>query len=393
MFLDFFLLLKSHGLPVTLKEHLVLLEALDKGLAEYSVDEFYHLSKTILIKKEQHLDRFDMLFGHYFQGMDLIPDELFREIPEDWLRKNLEKMLSEEEMAMIEAMGGLEALMERFKELLAEQQERHEGGNRWIGTGGTSPFGAYGFNPEGFRIGQEGSRMRRAVKVWDQRAFRNLDGNMELNTRNIKLALKRLRVFTREGAPDELDIDKTIRRTSDNAGLLELEMVPSKQNRVKVLLFFDIGGSMDDHVYLCEQLFSAAKHEFKNLEFYYFHNCLYEFVWKDNARRYSERIPTFELLNKYNRDYRVIVVGDASMSPYEIMYPGGSVEHYNDEAGVVWLQRLKDQYKHLIWLNPVPEELWKYTQSIGMLKDFFEDEMYPLTLEGLTKAMKSLKDL
>ncbi|MEM7040417.1 MAG: VWA domain-containing protein, partial [Bacteroidota bacterium] len=263
---------------------------------------------------------------------------------------------------------------------------------KWIGTGGTSPFGAYGFNPEGFRIGQSGSRHRKAVKVWDKREFRNLSGDVELNTRNIKMALRRLRIFTREGIADELDLDATIRKTSDNAGLLELEMVPSKQNRVKVLILFDIGGSMDDHIRTCEELFSAARHEFKHLEYYYFHNCLYESVWKDNRRRYGERIPTFDLLHKFNKDYRVIVVGDASMSPYEIMYAGGSVEHWNDEAGIVWLKRLKEKFPNTIWLNPVPKPHWRYTQSIGMLKEFFEDKMYPLTLEGLRDAMKTLKD-
>jgi uncharacterized protein with von Willebrand factor type A (vWA) domain len=391
MFLDFFLLLKSHGLPVTLKEHLVLLEALSKGLGGMKVEEFYYLSRTILIKREQHLDKFDMLFSHYFKDMELISDSVFAEIPEEWLRKNLELYLTEEEMAAIQAMGGPEALMERFKQLMAEQRERHEGGNKWIGTGGRSPFGANGYNPEGYRIGQEGSRHRSAVKVWDQRQFRNLADDVELNTRNMKMALRNLRVFTREGVAEELDLDATIRKTSDNAGLLELEMVPSRQNRVKVLLFLDIGGSMDDHIRTCEELFSAAKYEFKHLEYYYFHNCLYEYVWKDNHRRFSERIPTFEVLNKFNRDYRVIVVGDASMSPYEIMYPGGSVEHFNDEAGVVWLQRLREHYRRIAWLNPVPETHWKYTQSIVLLRDFFDQKMFPLTLEGLEKAMKHLR--
>ena len=391
MFIDFFLLLKSHGLPVTLKEHLVLLEALDKGLAAYKVEDFYQLARTILVKREQHLDRFDMLFGHYFKGMELIPDEVFQEIPAEWLRKNLEKFLSEEEMAELEAMGGLEKLLERFKELMAEQHERHEGGNKWIGTGGTSPFGAYGYNPEGFRIGQEGSRHRRAIKVWDQRQFRNLSGDVELNTRNIKVALRHLRVFTREGVADELDLDTTIRKTSENAGLLELEMVASRRNRVKVLLFLDIGGSMDDHIRTCEELFSAARHEFKHLEYYYFHNCLYESVWKDNHRRFSERVPFFDVLHKYNREYRVIIVGDASMSPYEIMYEGGSVEHFNDEAGAAWLQRLKDHFSRVVWLNPVPKRNWKYVQSIGMMKQIFDDRMFPLTLEGIKEAMKELK--
>lgn len=392
MFLDFFLLLKQSGLPVSIREYLTLLEAMQMGVGEFSVDDFYFLSRSILVKKEENLDRFDQLFGHYFKGMEYIPADQFREIPEDWLRKNLERMLSPEEMAQIEAMGGLDALMERFKELLKEQQERHEGGNKWIGTGGTSPFGAYGYNPEGFRIGQEGSRHRRAVKVWDQRQFRNLDGDIELNTRNIKLALKRLRIFTREGSRDELDMDGTIRKTCDNAGMLDLEMVPSKQNRVKVLLFFDIGGSMDDHIRECEELFSAARHEFKHLEYYYFHNCLYESVWKDNHRRHSERIPTWEVLNKYNRDYRVIFVGDASMSPYEIVYRGGSVEHFNDEPGVDWLRRILDHFPHCIWLNPVQEEYWHFTQSTLMINELWEDRMFPLTLTGLSDAMRTLKD-
>lgn len=391
MFIDFFLLLKANGLPVSIREHLTLLEALKIGEAEFSLEDFYHLSRATLIKKEQHFDRFDMLFGHYFKGMELIPNQALRDIPEDWLRKNLEKLLSEEEKAMIEAMGGIEALMERFRQLMEEQNERHEGGNRWIGTGGTSPFGAYGYNPEGFRIGQEGSRHRRAVKVWDKRQFRNLSDDVELNTRNIKLALRRLRIFTREGVADELDLETTVRKTSENAGLLELQMVPSKKNRVKVLLFFDIGGSMDDHIRECEELFSAARHEFKHMEYFYFHNCLYETVWKDNNRRYSDRLLTMEVLNKYNKDYRVIVVGDASMSPYEITYQGGSVEHYNDEPGLVWLQRLRKQFPHIVWLNPVPKEHWGYTQSIKMLEQLFEGEMFPLTIAGLTDAMKKLR--
>jgi uncharacterized protein with von Willebrand factor type A (vWA) domain len=391
MFLDFFLLLKSHGLPVSLREHLTLLEALDAGLGGYSVEEFYHLSRTILIKKEQHLDKFDKLFGQYFEGMDKVPFEIFREIPEDWLRKNMEKFLSEEEKAMIEAMGGLEALMDRFRELLKEQNERHEGGNKWIGTGGTSPFGANGYNPEGFRIGQEGSRNRRAIKVWDKREFRNLDGDVELNTRNIKVALRRLRLLTREGVEDELDLDSTLRKTSENAGMLDIQMVASKRNRVKVLIFFDIGGSMDDHIRECEELFSAARHEFKHLEYFYFHNCPYESLWKDNLRRYSDRTLTYEVLNKFNKDYRVIIVGDASMSPYEITSAGGSVEHFNEEPGLVWLQRLRAQFPKIVWLNPIPEDYWRYTQSIGMMREIMADKMYPLTLDGLTKAMRELK--
>ena len=390
MFLHFFLLLKENGLPVSIREYLDLLAVLEKGVGGMRVDDFYALSRTVLIKHEKYLDRFDVLFGHYFKGMELIPDDTFKDIPEDWLRKNMERFFSPEEMAAIEAMGGLDALMKRFKELMEEQKERHEGGNKWIGTGGTSPFGAYGYNPEGFRIGQESGRNRSAVKVWDKRDFRNLDDNMELNTRSMKMALRRLRVLTREGREEELDMDTTIRKTANNAGLLDLEMIPSKKNRVKVLLLLDVGGSMDDHISQCSQLFSAAKHEFKHLEFYYFHNCLYESVWKDNNRR-EKRIPTFELLHKYNRDYKVIFVGDASMSPYEIVYKGGSIEHWNDEPGITWLNRIKAQFLDMVWLNPIPKEWWSYTQSITMLKEFTEDRMFPLTLSGLTDAMKCLK--
>ena len=391
MFLDFFLLLKNHGLPVTMREHLVLLEALHKGLGGMRVEEFYHLARTILIKREQDLDRFDRIFGEYFEGLERVPFPIPREIPEDWLRKNFERFLTEEEKAEIEAMGGLDKLMERFQELLREQDERHEGGNRWIGTGGTSPFGANGYNPEGFRVGQVGSRNRRAVKVWDKRQFQNLDGDIELNTRNIKVALRRLRVLTREGLADELDLDTTLRKTSESGGILDIHMVPSRQNRVKVLLFFDIGGSMDDHIRVCEELFSAARHEFKHLEYYYFHNCLYESVWKDNERRFSDRIPTYDLLHKFNKDYRVIFVGDASMSPYEIISQGGSVEHWNEEAGMTWMRRVRDQFPTTVWLNPVPEEYWKYTQSIALIKELMGDAMYPLTLDGITRAMRTLR--
>ncbi len=391
MFIDFFLLLRTHGLPVSLKEFLAFLEALQHQLAGMEVQQFYFLARTILIKREQHLDKFDQLFSHYFKGTEYIPEPDLSSIPAEWLRKQMERFMTEEEKQMVEALGGWDKLMERFRELMEEQKERHQGGNKWIGTGGTSPFGAYGYNPEGYRIGQEGSRHRRAVKVWDQREFRNLDNDVELDTRNMKLALRRLRVFTREGVADELDLPGTIRKTSDNAGLLDLQMVPSKQNRVKVLIFFDIGGSMDDHIEQCERLFSAAKYEFKHLEYFYFHNCLYESVWKDNRRRHSNRIPTFEVLHKYNSDYRVIIVGDASMSPYEITYPGGSVEHYNDEPGHVWLSRLLERYPHTAWLNPVPTQLWRYTQSIGMLRELFEDRMYPLTLQGITDAMAAVR--
>lgn len=391
MFLDFFLLLKKDGLPVTLKEYLTLLEALSKEVIAYNVTDFYHLSRTILIKHEKYLDRFDVLFGHYFSGMELIPNNILAQIPEEWLRHNKFEDLTEEEKALIEAMGGLEALMEKFQELLNQQKERHEGGNTWIGTGGTSPYGANGYNPEGFRIGQGGSRHRRAVKVWEKRSFQNLSDNLELDTRNLKMALRRLRVFTREGTADELDIDSTIQNTCKNAGILDIEMIPSKENRVKVLVFFDVGGTMDEHVALCSRLFSAAKYEFKQLEYYYFHNCLYESVWKDNARR-EERIPTFEVLNKYNKDYKVIIIGDAYMSPYEILYAGGSVEHYNKEAGMVWLERLKVQYPYIVWLCPTNEYYWNVVDSARILREIFDNRMFPLTITGITQAMKALKD-
>ena len=392
MFLDFFLLLKNDGIPVTIKEYLTLLEALDEGIAEYSVDDFYYLSRTSLIKHEHHLDRFDLLFGYFFEGVEKIDTEEFMKIPEDWLRKSFVNALTDEEKELIKGMGGLDKLLERLKELMKEQKKRHQGGNKWIGTGGTSPFGAYGYNPEGIRIGQDESRHRRAVKVWDKREFKDLDDGVELQTRNMKMALRRLRILTREGTSEELDLDKTIDKTSRNAGYLEIEMVPAKKNNVKVLLFLDIGGSMDDHIELCSRLFSAAKYEFKHLEYYYFHNCLYEFVWKNNKRRWQEAIPTFEIFNKYNSDYKVIIVGDASMSPYELLYQNGSVEHNNDEAGFVWLDRLKSRYPDIVWLNPVPVPQWKYTESIGMVKQFMKDRMFPLTLSGLQKAIRALKD-
>ena len=391
MFLDFFLLLKNDGLPVTINEYLTLLEALGREIAEYNVDDFYYLSRSVLIKHEQHIDRFDVLFGRYFRGIETIDNEQFMKIPEEWLRRGMERILTEEDMALIKAMGGLDKLMERLKELMNEQKKRHAGGSKWIGTGGTSSFGAYGYNPEGIRIGQTESRNRRAVKVWDKREFKNLDDSVELSTRNMKMALKKLRLLTREGREEELDLDKTIEKTSKNAGVLELEMIPSRKNNVKVLLFLDVGGSMDDHIEICAQLFSAAKYEFKHLEYFYFHNCLYESVWRDNARRWDERIPTFEVLHKYNSDYKVILVGDASMSPYELMYTNGSVEHNNDEAGVTWLTRLKNQYPHMVWLNPVPVDYWRYTQSIQMLREFMENRMYPLTLAGIQDAIKVLK--
>ncbi len=391
MFLDFFFLLKKNGIPVSMHEYLTLLEALDEDLANMSVDDFYCLSRSIFIKHESHLDKFDQLFGEYFRNAEKKSGTTLGAIPEEWLRKNLERFLSEEEKKLIQSMGGLDKLMERFKQLMEEQKKRHEGGNKWIGTGGTSPFGANGYNPEGFRIGQDGSRNRSAVKVWDQRQFANLSDDEELDVRNLKLALKRLRVFTREGAEEELDIDDTIQRTCKNAGMLDIKMVPSERNRVKVLLFFDIGGSMDDHIETCAKMFTAARHEFRHLEYFYFHNCIYESVWKDNRRR-SERIPTFEVLHKYNRDYKVIIVGDAAMSPFEITHSGGSVEHHNDEPGIVWLQRLKENYPFLAWLNPNPEHGWDYFASTKIIREWTENRMFPLTVNGITECMKSLKD-
>ena len=392
MFLSFFYALRKNGIPVSLHEYLALMEALKQNIIQYNVEDFYGLSKAIFVKTEGHLDRFDKIFGEYFQGLDAIPDNFFEtEIPGDWLKKFFENDLSDEEREKLEKLGGLDALMDRFKELLEEQNEEHNGGNKWIGTGGTSPFGHSGYNPEGFRIGGQ-SRHRKAIKVWEKREFKNLDDSVELNTRNIKMILKRLRILTREGNPEELDLNGTIRKTSENAGMLDISMQASKKNRVKVLMLMDIGGSMDDHIALCEQLFSAAKWEFKHLEFFYFHNCLYESVWKNNRRRFNERTPTLELLHKYNRDYKVIFVGDAAMSPYEIFYRGGSVEHYNDEAGITWLRRIKDHFKDVIWINPTPEYEWEYYETVAALRNFTDNKMFPMTVDGLTKAMRSLKN-
>lgn len=393
MFLDFFLLLKKYGIPVSLREHLTLLEALKERVVEYSVDDFYALSRAVYVKHEQNLDRFDVLFGQFFKGIDRLPVEKLVAIPEEWLKKGLEdRIFSEEEKSIIEAMGGLEALLEKMKELLEKQDERHEGGDTWIGTQGTSPFGALGYNPEGIRIGQPKGSQGKAVKVWDKRFYKNLDDDVELDTRNMKIAMKRLRILTREGNPNELDLDNTIRKTSENAGILDIKMRPQEKNKVKVLMLFDIGGSMDSYIRLCEQLFSAAKYEFKHMEQYYFHNCLYESVWKDNRRRFDERIPTYEILNKYNSDYKLIFVGDATMASYEITTKHGSVEHYNEEAGITWLQRMKEHYPYFVWLNPTQPQYWGYTPSIKIIKEFAEDRMFPLTLNGLTQAMRALKD-
>ena len=393
MFLNFFYSLRQHGLPVSLHEYLSLMEALEKEVIGYRIDDFYALCKAILVKQEGHLDRFDRIFGQYFKGMEEIPDDFFlQKVPEEWMRQQLMNQLSEEEKAELKKLGGLDALIERFKELMKEQRERHAGGSKWIGTGGSSPFGAMGYNPEGFRIGSKSAGNRTAIKVWDRREFKNLDDQVELNTRNIKLALKRLRHFTREGLPTEIDLNDTIKKTSANAGMLDISLVPSKQNRVKVLLLMDVGGSMDDHVELCARLFSAARYEFKHLEYYYFHNCVYESLWKNNHRRYQENTPTLELLHKYNRDYKVVFVGDAAMSPYEIYYKGGSVEHYNDEAGISWLRRLSTHFSNLIWINPNPEYTWDYYESTAILREFTGMRMFPMTLDGLTRAMKCLKN-
>ncbi len=388
MLLDFFYALREAGLPVSLKEHLTLLEALQQRLAFASVDAFYHLARTVLVKDEKYYDRFDRVFAQYAHGIETSLEDLQTAIPEDWLRK--EKYLSEEEKQQLQTMGW-DKLMDTLRQRLEEQKERHQGGNKWIGTGGTSPFGAYGYNPEGIRIGQHESRHRRAVKVWDQREFRNFDDSVALGTRNIKVALRRLREFARDGAPEVLDLPATIAATARNAGLLDLQMVPELHNAVKVLVLFDVGGSMDDHIRVCEELFSAVRSEFKHLDYYYFHNCVYESVWQDNARRHTAKTATWDLIHTYGQDYKLIFVGDASMSPYEIILKGGSVEHMNPEPGEVWLRRLLEQFRHAVWLNPMPQEAWEYTQSIGMVGQLMQNRMYPLTLEGLEQAMRQLK--
>jgi len=390
MFVDLFLELRKARVPVSLREYLTLLEAVKLGIASYSVDEFYYLSRAALVKDERNIDKFDQVFGHVFKGLEYLSDIFgVEDIPEEWLKALAEKMLTEEEKAEIEALGGWEKLMETLKKRLEEQKGRHEGGNKWIGTAGTSPFGAYGYNPEGVRIGQEEGREGRAVKVWDKREFKNLDDSVEIGTRNIKVALRRLRRFAREGAPTELDLPDTIRATAKQ-GWLDIRMVPERHNAVKVLLFLDAGGSMDPHVRVCQELFSAARTEFKHLEYYYFHNCVYEAVWRDNRRRHAERIDTYQVLHTYPADYKVVFVGDASMSPYEIVYPGGSVEHFNPEPGEMWMRRLTQVYPKAVWLNPVPEKYWKYTPSIDMLSQLLEGRMFPLTLDGLDRAMREL---
>jgi uncharacterized protein with von Willebrand factor type A (vWA) domain len=386
----FFYMLREAGIPVSITEFLALLEALEARVITLSVDDFYFLSRTVLVKDERFYDRFDRVFAAHFKGLEELFEMLVAELPEEWLRRASELFLSEEEKARIEALGGWDALMETLRKRLEEQQGRHQGGSKWIGTGGTSPFGAYGYNPEGVRIGQDRSRHRRAVKVWDRREFANLDDSVELGTRNIKLALRRLRRFARQGAADQFDLAGTIDHTARNAGILDIRMVPERHNAVKVLLFLDVGGSMDDHVRICEELFSATRSEFKHLEHFYFHNFVYESVWKDNRRRHAERIPTLEVMRTYGPDYKLVFVGDATMSPYEILQPGGSIEHWNEEPGAAWLGRLLASYPRHVWLNPEPTDRWDWTPSVKLTRELVDDRMYPLTLKGLDEAMRAL---
>ncbi|MFG1394389.1 vWA domain-containing protein [Xanthobacter agilis] len=389
MFIAFFEALKAAGVPVSVREYLTLMEAMDRDLAGRQVETFYYLARASLVKDERHLDKFDQVFGHCFKGLEAAVGEEAHAIPAEWLRKLAEKHLTDEEKKQIEALGGLDKLLETLAERLKEQKARHQGGNKWIGTGGTSPFGAYGYNPEGVRIGQDGNRNFRAVKVWDKREFRDLDDQVELGTRNIKVALRRLRKFARVGAAEELDLDGTIRQTA-RSGYLDVKLRPERRNAVKVLLFLDVGGSMDWHIAQCEELFSAARSEFKYLEHFYFHNCVYESVWRSNARRSSERIPLENVLHTYSSDYKLIFVGDASMGPYEVLYANGSVEHNNPEPGKAWLGRLLATYPRAVWLNPVQENHWSYTDSIRLIGHIMEHRMFPLTVEGIDAAMREL---
>jgi len=393
MFLPFFDNLRNAGVPVSLREFLAFLEGMKAGLATYDIDAFYYLSRTVMVKDERHLDRFDRAFAATFSGLEAIPPQAVMDavdIPDEWIKKLAEKHLSAEEKAEIEALGGFDKLMETLKKRLEEQKGRHQGGNKWVGTAGTSSFGAYGYNPEGIRIGQYESRHQRAVKVWDKREFRNLDDSIELGTRNIKVALKRLRKWARDGAAEELDLNETIRKTAEN-GYLDVKTRPERRNAVKVLLFLDVGGSMDPHIKVVEELFSAAKSEFKHMEHFYFHNCLYEGVWRDNRRRWDAQISTAQILRTYGKDYKCIFVGDASMSPYEIAYVGGANEHYNAESGETWLIRARDQWPNHLWINPLEERYWPYTQSIAMIKTIFgADRMVPMTLSGIERGMKAL---
>ncbi|MFA7895182.1 vWA domain-containing protein [Pseudomonas putida] len=390
MLLNLFNEMRAAKVPVSVRELLDLHHALQRHVVFADMDEFYYLARAILVKDERHFDKFDRAFAAYFKGLENLDRHIEALIPEDWLRKEFERSLTAEERAQIQSLGGLDKLIEAFKQRLQEQKERHAGGNKWIGTGGTSPFGSSGFNPEGIRVGDAGERQGKAVKVWDQREYKNLDDQVELGTRNIKLALRRLRKFARQGAAEELDIDGTIDHTARDAGLLNIQMRPERRNTVKLLLLFDIGGSMDAHVRVCEELFSACRTEFKHLEYYYFHNCVYETVWKNNLRRTSERYSTFDLLHKYGDDYKVVFVGDAAMAPYEITQPGGSVEHWNEEAGYVWMQRIMAKFRKVIWINPYPRQAWDYTASTHLMRELIEDRMYPLTLQGLEDGMRYL---
>jgi len=390
MLVRFFLLLKSAGVPVSITELLTLLEALKAGLGEVSAERFYFLARTCLIKDERHYDRFDQVFAAHFKGAEDLFKLLSRELPADWLEKMAVRDLTDAEKAEIEALGGWEKLMETLKQRLAEQQERHQGGSKWIGTAGTSPFGAYGYNPEGVRIGQDVSRNRSAVKVWDKREFANLDDSVELGTRNMKMALRKLRRFARRGAPTELALADTIDATARSGGWLDIKMVPERHNVIKILLLLDVGGSMDDHVKTCEELFSAARTEFKHLEHFYFHNCPYEALWRDNRRRFNQHVGTLEVMRTYASDYKLILVGDATMSPYEITSAGGAVEHWNQEPGSVWLQRLVKAYPKFVWINPQPQGRWRHTASVEIIREMLEGRMYPLTLSGLDDAIDAL---
>ena len=389
MLIDFFCKLRDYKVPCTIRELLDLIRVLEQHVVFANIDDFYVVSRAVLVKDESYFDKFDRAFADYFKGVSTIELDLSA-IPEDWLKKHFEKMLSDEEKAKISAMGGLDKLMETLAERLKEQEKRHEGGNKWIGTGGTSPFGANGYNPEGVRVGQENSRHRQAVKVWDKRQYRNLDDNVEIGTRNIKVALRKLRKFARTGASDVLALDDTISATARNAGYLDIKMKPERHNAIKLLMFFDVGGSMDDHIKVCEQLFSAVHTEFKHLEFFYFHNCVYEHVWRDNNRRISEPVDIHKVIHTYGSDYKVIFIGDATMGPYEITYPGGSVEHWNEEPGSVWMKRLLSHFDKSIWLNPQEERQWSYHSSIDIMKSIVANKMYPLTVEGLTQGIKAL---
>ncbi|ALS98850.1 vWA domain-containing protein [Lacimicrobium alkaliphilum] len=389
MLVEFFFRLRQYQLPVSLRELLDLLSALEKQLVFADMDAFYMLSRTILVKDESQYDKFDRAFADYFAGVESL-DLFGKEIPEEWLRRELDRYFTDEEKQRIKAMGGLEKLIQTLKERMQEQQKRHQGGNKWIGTGGTSPFGAYGYNPEGVRIGQDGNNQFSAVKVWDKREFKNLASDVELGTRNLKVALRKLRQFARTGASDELDMPATIRGTAKNAGLLDLQMVPERHNAVKLLLFFDVGGSMDMHVQACEELFSAARSEFKHLEYFYFHNCVYEGVWQDNLRRHNEAMPVWDVIHKYGSDYKLIFVGDATMGPYEITYPGGSVEHWNEEPGALWMQRLLKHFHQAVWLCPQSQQYWDYYQSVRIIRELMEDRFYPMTLDGISAAIKTL---